>query len=67
MCFNLGSGGGKTAEEYYADLREETPRSELPSLRNIGERSDRPEQVLSDVPRMRKGSKIRSSLLMGVK
>ena len=65
MCFGLGRGGGKSAEAYYADLRKKTPKSELPSLRNIGEKSDRPEQILSDVKR--KGAKSRSLLLMGMK
>lgn len=61
MCF--GGGGGKSADDYYKDLRAKTPKPELPSLRNVGEKTDRPEQVLSDVKR--KGTKSRSLLLMG--
>jgi hypothetical protein len=58
MCFGRRS---KSAEQIYQEKKpEEQP---LPSLSM--EPVDRPEQVLGDVPKMRKGMQRRSLLGMG--
>lgn len=56
MCF--GGGGGRSADDIYKEMKPEA--KPLPSLRT--EKADRPEQVLEDVPKMRRGMKRRTLL-----
>ena len=58
MCFG---GGGKSAEQIYQEKKPEF--GPLPSLSMT--KKKREEQVLSDVPKMRKGMQQRSLLDMG--
>jgi hypothetical protein len=59
MCF--GGGGGPSAEDIY---QEKKPKfGALPSLSMT--KKKREEQVLGDVPKMRKGMQQRSLLDMG--
>jgi hypothetical protein len=55
MCFG---GGGKSADQMYQEMKPEA--KPLPSLRT--EKVDRSEQMLGDVPKMRKGMKRRTLL-----
>jgi len=58
MCFG---GGGKSAEQIYQEKKPEF--GPLPSLSVT--KKKREEQVLGDVPKMRKGMQQRSLLDMG--
>ena len=58
MCF--GGGGGKSAEQMYQERKPEF--GPLPSLSVT--KKKREEQVLGDVPKMRKGMQQRSLLTM---
>jgi hypothetical protein len=58
MCFG---GGGKSAEQIYQEKKPEF--GPLPSLSMT--KKKREEQVLSDVPKMRRGMQQRSLLDMG--
>ena len=57
MCFG---GGGKSAEQIYQEKKHEF--GPLPSLSMT--KKKREEQVLGDVPKMRRGMKQRSLLTM---
>jgi hypothetical protein len=59
MCF--GGGGGPSAESIYQEKKPEF--GPLPSLSVT--KKKREEQVLSDVPKMRRGMQQRSLLDMG--
>jgi len=59
MCF--GGGGGKSAEQMYQEKKPEF--GPLPSLSMT--KKKREDQVLGDVPKMRKGMQQRSLLDMG--
>jgi hypothetical protein len=59
MCF--GGGGGKSAEQMYQERKPEF--GPLPSLSVT--KKKREEQVLGDVPKMRRGMQQRSLLDIG--